>query len=138
MFLIEYDRTQRVDKNFEKFRRYDTFLCWWWQHTAYSDGEPPFVMFICQNEDQRERFLAAADHELTGQVWHPSAPADQHVCTGRQRVLFACELDMHIGRLEARRVPRLPPNNVAQRSRDASIRQVRLPGCVEPGDPRDG
>jgi hypothetical protein len=23
---IEYDRTRRVDKNYEKFRRYDTFL----------------------------------------------------------------------------------------------------------------
>ena len=28
--FIEYDRTRRLDKNFEKFRRYDTFLCWWW------------------------------------------------------------------------------------------------------------
>jgi hypothetical protein len=29
VFFIEYDRTRRVDKNYEKFRRYDTFLCWW-------------------------------------------------------------------------------------------------------------
>lgn len=34
VFFIEYDRTRRVDKNYEKFRRYDTFLCWWWQHTS--------------------------------------------------------------------------------------------------------
>ena len=26
MIFIEYDRTRRVDKNYEKFRRYDTFL----------------------------------------------------------------------------------------------------------------
>jgi hypothetical protein len=25
--LVEYDRTQRVDKNYDKFRRYDAFLC---------------------------------------------------------------------------------------------------------------
>ena len=32
-FLIEYDRTSRIDKNYDKFRRYDTFLAWWWRHT---------------------------------------------------------------------------------------------------------
>jgi hypothetical protein len=26
--LVEYDRTPRVDKNYEKFRRYEAFLCW--------------------------------------------------------------------------------------------------------------
>jgi hypothetical protein len=31
-FPIEYDRTRRVDKNYDKFRRYDSFLCWWWRH----------------------------------------------------------------------------------------------------------
>ncbi len=30
MLLIEFDRTRRVDKNFEKFLRYDTFLLVWW------------------------------------------------------------------------------------------------------------
>ncbi|MEJ7715071.1 MAG: hypothetical protein WKF40_04925 [Thermoleophilaceae bacterium] len=33
--FIEYDRTRRVDKNFEKFRRYDTFLCWWSHFSEY-------------------------------------------------------------------------------------------------------
>ena len=32
LLLIEYDRTSRVGKNFEKFRRYDAFLCWWIRH----------------------------------------------------------------------------------------------------------
>jgi hypothetical protein len=71
VFFIEFDRIRRVDKNYEKFRRYDSFLCWWWQHTSYADGERPFVIFICQDEDQRDRFLTAADRELTGQLWHP-------------------------------------------------------------------
>src|SRR5215207_4731570 len=31
VFLVEYDRTRRVDKNFGKFRRYDAFLTWWWR-----------------------------------------------------------------------------------------------------------
>lgn len=41
VFFIEYDRTRRVDKNYEKFRRYDAFLCWWSMHTGYGDGELP-------------------------------------------------------------------------------------------------
>jgi hypothetical protein len=40
VFFIEYDRTRRVDKNYEKFRRYDTFLCWWWQHTTFAPDPP--------------------------------------------------------------------------------------------------
>jgi hypothetical protein len=74
VLFIEYDRTQRVDKNYEKFRRYDAFPRWWSMHTG--DGELPFVIFICQDDDQRDRFLAAADHELTGHLWHPSRRAD--------------------------------------------------------------
>jgi Replication-relaxation len=27
-FLVEHDRTRRVDKNYDKFRGYDSFLCW--------------------------------------------------------------------------------------------------------------
>jgi hypothetical protein len=74
VLFIEYDRTRRVDKNYEKFRRYDAFLWWWSMHTGYGDGELPFVIFIRQDDDQRDRFLAAADHELTGHLWHPSCP----------------------------------------------------------------
>ena len=128
VFFIEYDRTRRVDKNYEKFRRYDTFLCWWWQHTSFADGDRPFVMFICQDEDQRDRFLNAADRELTGQLWHPSAAPDEMEYTGRQRVLFACELDMHVGRLEARRVPSVPPGNGRRDGGARVVRGVRLPG----------
>jgi hypothetical protein len=40
VIFIEYDRTRRVDKNHEKFRRYDTFLCWWWQHTSFAPDPP--------------------------------------------------------------------------------------------------
>jgi Replication-relaxation len=126
VFLIEYDRTQRVDKNYEKFRRYDTFLCWWWQHTEFADGARPFVIFVCQDEDQRERFVNAADHELTGQLWHPTAAPDDKVYVGRQRVLFTCELDMHVGQLEAWRLANAPPDD-ARRGGTATVRRVRLP-----------
>jgi hypothetical protein len=126
MFFIEYDRTQRVDKNYEKFRRYDTFLCWWWQHTSYAYGDRPFVIFVCQDEDQCNRFMNAADRELTGQLWHPSATPDEKVNMGRQRMVFACELDVHVGRLEAWRLPSVPPGD-ARRGGTAAVRRVRLP-----------
>jgi hypothetical protein len=128
VFFIEYDRTRRVDKNYEKLRRYDTVLCWWWQHTSYADSDRPFVIFICQDKDQRNRFLNVADRELTGQLWHSSAARDDKVYMGRQRVLFACEPDVHLGRLEARRVPSIPPGEARHRGSDADVRRVRLPG----------
>ena len=123
-FLVEYDRTRRVDKNFEKFRRYDAYLTWWWRHTVSTDhGGPPFVLFVCQDEQQRERFLAAADQELTGHRWHPSAPPDRHEHVGRRRILFALEPDAHAGVLEAWRLPSFPRGHPA---RFDEVRRVRI------------
>jgi Replication-relaxation len=131
-FLVEHDRTRRVDKNYDKFRRYDSFVCWWWrQHPAWAErGEAPFVLFVCQDEDQRDLFLAAADRELSGHLWHPSVGADEHVYVGRRRVLFACEIDMHAGHLDAWRLPSLPPGHPRRRGREAEVRAVRLPGAA--------
>jgi hypothetical protein len=129
IFLIEYDRTTRVDKNYEKFRRYDAFLTWWWRHTAFTDGgEPPWVLFVCQDESHRDRFLAAADRDLTGRLWHPSASPSEAHYLGRRRTLFACEPDAHAGVLEARRVPAFPPGHPHRGGAPVLSRRVRLPG----------
>jgi Replication-relaxation len=129
LFLVEYDRTTRVDKNYEKFRRYDAFLTWWWRHTPLVDrGEPPWVLFVCQDQQHRDKFLAAADRDLTGHLWHPAAdPSEQHY-PGRRRILFASEADVHGGILEARRVPGYPPRHPARHGPLAEARGVRLPG----------
>jgi hypothetical protein len=124
LLLIEYDRTRRVDKNYDKFRRYDTFLCWWWRHTPLGDSDqPPFVLFIGQDENQRGQFLSAADRELTGHRWHPSAPLKQHDHVGRRRILFAIERDAHDGVLEAWRLPAYPPDHPARRP---EVRRVAI------------
>jgi hypothetical protein len=129
IFLIEYDRTTRVDKNYEKFRRYDAFLTWWWRHTHYAEhGEPPYVLFVCQDETHRDKFLAAADRDLTGRLWHPSADPSEQQHPGRRRTLFACEPDTHAGVLEARRVPAFPPGHPSRRGPLGEARAVRLPG----------
>jgi hypothetical protein len=60
------------------------------------DEDPPYVLFICQDSDQRDLFMAAADHELTGYRWHPTGP-DQRQYLGRQRMLFATEIDITRG-----------------------------------------
>src|SRR5215218_7013884 len=59
----------------------------------------------------RDKLLAAADRDLTGHVWHPSAgPCERHYPGGR-RILFAREADVHAGILEARRVAGYPPGH---------------------------
>ena len=129
LFLIEHDRTRRIDKNYDKLRRYDAFLCCWWAHSQLeraTDG--PWVLFICQDEIQRDAFLDAADRELTGHRWHPSAAPTDYVYLGRRRILFAAERDIHAGRLEARRVPAFPPGRPARHGEHAQVGRVRLPG----------
>jgi hypothetical protein len=124
--FVEYDRTRRLDKNYDKFRRYDAFLCWWWRYSTYADQPaPPFVIFVCQTQEQRQKFLAAADHELTGHHWHPSAAPERHDYVGRRRLLFALEHDAHVGTLDAWQLPPFPPRHPA---RDPAVRRVRLGG----------
>jgi hypothetical protein len=69
--LVECDRTRRVDKDDDKFRRYDMYLNWWWRETDLRDAGAPLVVFVCQDLAQVEPFLKAADQELTGHLWHP-------------------------------------------------------------------
>jgi protein involved in plasmid replication-relaxation len=124
--LVEFDRTGRVDKNYDKFRRYDAFLCWWWRHSAYgAQPSPPLVLFVCQTSQQRQQFLTAADHELTGHHWHPSADHKHHDYVGRRQLLFALEHDAHAGALEAWQLPRYPPGHPA---RDPAVQRVPIAG----------
>jgi hypothetical protein len=122
--FVEYDRTRRIDKNYDKLRRYDAFLCWWVRYTPYADLESlPYVLFVCQDEEQREQFLAAADRELTGHRWHPTVPPERHEYVGRRRILFAVERDAHAGQLEAWRLPAFPTDHSA---REHDVRRVAL------------
>jgi Replication-relaxation len=123
--FIEYDRTRRVDKNFTKFRRYDAFLNWWWHDTPYGErDEAPFVLFVCQDSNQREQFMSVADRELTGHRWHPSLDRDDYEYVGRRHVLFAVEEDAHCGRTDVWRLPTFP---VGHASRAPAVRRARLP-----------
>jgi hypothetical protein len=77
--------------------------------------------------DASGKILRAADRDLTGRLWHPSArPSEQHY-SGRRRVLFALETDIHAGLPEARRVPGYPPRHPRRHGMLAEARRVRLP-----------
>jgi len=125
-FLIEYDRTRRVDKNFEKFRRYDTFLCWWRQETNFADRALPYVLFVCQDDEHLDLFLDAADRELTGCRW--SLARDDYL--GRERLLFADEAAMHRQEAVVYRVPAYPPDHPArEEGENATVRGANLPSA---------
>jgi hypothetical protein len=129
-FLLEHDRTRRVDKNFDKFRRYDAFLTDWFPSSKFArpgSDDPPYVLFICQDPGQRETFLDAADHEVTGYRWHPDMRLDEHQYVGRRRILFTTELDMHAGEIEALRLPRYPPRHPSRSVQSHEARRVKLP-----------
>jgi hypothetical protein len=128
-FLVEYDRTSRIDKNYDKFRRYDFFVTWWWRHTHFGDrAEPPFVLFVCQDHVRRNDFMARAHHELTGHHWHPAQPITKNQYVGRRHILFCDERDIHLGLAVARRVPPYPPGRGSGDNGNRQ-RQVRLPGA---------
>lgn len=107
-FLIEYDRTRRVDKNYDKFRRYDNFLCWWCKG-AMGINELPWVLFVCQEDVDRERFVAGADVDLAGYLWSGGAGREADAFIGRRRMLFTTAAEMYEkGEVVGNRVPRLP------------------------------
>ena len=142
LVFVEYDRTRRLDKNHDKFHRYDAFLTWWWRHTHVGGREtPPFVLFVCQDDEQRDLFLDAADRQLLGHRWHPDVSPDRYEYVGRQRILFATEIDAHARVVEARRVPTFPAGHQWRRE---GTRRVRIavaaesPATATRGRPRLG
>src|SRR5439155_10350195 len=125
VLFVEYDRTRRVDKNYDKFRRYEALLAGWWPRALPTETRRPAVVFICQDSEHRDRFLAAADWQLTA---HQTGWADlnpQREYPVRDRFLFALERDIHEGRPAAVRLPRHPPD---VENRNNRVRGVRLPG----------
>lgn len=119
--LVEFDRTERPDKNFEKFRRYDSFLTWWGAESDW--GQEAFVVFVCATEAVRDAFVRAADEHLRGYLTYPGAAEAEAAFIGRQRVLFVLEDDVYSGRLDGVRVSSVP----GRENRRAVAEQIALP-----------
>jgi hypothetical protein len=119
-----------VDKNYDKFRRYEALLAGWWKHALPTETQRPGVVFICQDNEHRERFLAAADWQLTAHQtrWADLNPEREYPV--RDRFVFALEADIRDARAEAVRLPRQPP---AVANRDNRVRGVQLPAGPSEG-----
>ena len=107
--FVEYDRTRRVDKNYDKFRRYEAFLAGWW-HGALPEGDTR--RRSCSSA-RTPTTASASSTPPTGSSLPTSSagelnPAHEYVV--RDRVLFAIEDDMHNGHAEAVRLPHDPPS----------------------------
>lgn len=122
--FVEYDRTRRVDKNYDKFLRYETLITVWWQAT---DLGCPFVVFVCQDADHRRRLMHAADVELTGHLSARTEAGHEEHYYARDRTLFVLESDIRNGEATAMLLPELPPRH-GRRSNPATVRRVTLPG----------
>ena len=122
--FVEFDRTRRVDKNYDKFLRYETLLVVWWRATALGC---PYVVFVCQDPEHRRRFMFAADGELSGHLFAHSERGHEERYTARDRTLFVLEGDIRNGETTALALPVLPPRH-EQRTNPATVRHVALPG----------
>jgi hypothetical protein len=126
--FVEYDRTRRVDKNYDKFRRYEALITCWWRATNLEAC--PAVVFICQDEAHRIRFLEAADRELVAYLsrWTEGERKMWHVA--RERTLFVLETEIREGDTTALRLPYWPPRH-EQRETPGQVRRVQLPGITD-------
>jgi len=122
--FVEYDRTRRVDKNYDKFLRYEALLVVWWRAT---DLGCPYVVFVCQDAEHRRRFMLAADNELTGHLFAHTQNGPEERYSARDRTLFVLESDIRNHVTTAIALPALPPRHEA-RANPATVRHVSLPG----------
>ena len=127
MLFLEYDRTRRVDKNYDKFRRYDALVSHWWHYGALGEWRRPLIVFICQDEAHRERFLAAADYELGAYRFRWREGVREVEYPGRDWIVFVLEEQIRAGDATGLRLPALPPGSDG-RPESAPARSVRLPG----------
>lgn len=108
--LIELDRTRRPTKNQSTLLRYDALLSAWWRAVTVlrAFGEPPAVIFICQDDHDRDELMHLADGQVTGCLQNPGDPPERWRYPGRERMLFVAERDIHEGNVAAKMLTRQP------------------------------
>ena len=132
--FVEYDRTRRVDKNYEKFRRYDALISAWWYRSVPAERGCPAVICICADEEHLLRFLRAADYELLGCRWRLKEDRSKDECyPGRDRILLVSEPDVHQGETRAFGVPPWPPAHPNRGDGPTAAVPTVLPGAPAQG-----
>ena len=110
--FVEYDRTRRVDKNYDKFRRYETLLVVWW--SAPTSGRPLRSSSSARTPSTGSRLhRTPPTGELTGHLTARSrAEPLRSDYPARDRILFVLESDIRNGDDRRRSaLPALPPRH---------------------------
>ncbi len=111
--LVELDDRLPRGADAAKLERYDHFLTGWSLHTRrYGEGGEASaeVVFVCRDRDRARACARAADPVLcAARAYAGEYPFDWDY-TGRGRVCFAAERDIHEGGRLAYGVPPLPPS----------------------------
>ncbi|HEY1458028.1 MAG TPA: replication-relaxation family protein, partial [Solirubrobacteraceae bacterium] len=111
--LVELDDRIPLGAKAAKLQRYDHLITGWaMQLTRYGKhlGTEPLVVFLCRDRSRARDCARRADTVLIAcRAYAGEYPSDWEY-TGRERILFAAERDVHEGLLCAYGVPRLPPD----------------------------
>ena len=109
--LVEMDRTRKPGLNKTKFHRYDSLLTIWARALERYKmlGEPPIVVFVCDDERTAFEFARAADREVGGRIAQVGKPEADWPAPARARMFFVAEADMHSGSPRAFKLPEHPP-----------------------------
>jgi hypothetical protein len=126
--LVEFDDRIPLGARAAKLERYDHLVTGWaMQNTRYARhlGREPLVVFVCRDRARARDCARRADSVLTScRAYAGEYPSDWEY-TGRERILFAAERDVHEGLLCAYGVPRLPPDvRVTSSGDDPSARAM--------------
>jgi hypothetical protein len=111
--MVELDDRLREGAAARKLERYDHFLTGWSVHTSRygrTSAASAEVVFVCRDRARARTCAERADKLLTACRAYAGEYPFEWEYTGRQRVTFAAERDLHEGLMHAYGVPRLPPD----------------------------
>jgi hypothetical protein len=94
-------------------------------------------VFVCADAAAATAAARLADATLTASQAYPGEDPRDWPRPGRQRIFFVAERDVHEGRLQALRVPALPPRLRAARD-TASPHTTEFIGPIDPNPPGGG
>jgi len=126
--IVELDDRLPIGRRAAKLERYDHFICGWaLELTRYGKqlGGPPLVVFVCRDRSRARECARRADPVLVACRAYAGEYPSEWEYTGRERILFAAERDMHEGLTRAYGLAPLPPEvRVAAANGDPTARSA--------------
>lgn len=113
--LVELDDRYVAHAWQAKLARYEHFLAGWSVHTRRygSQGVIPAVVFICRDRSRARDCARQADRLLLASRAYAGEQPERWEYTGRQRIVFVAERDVHEGLLDGYAAPSIPPHLAA-------------------------